>query len=107
MVQKNEKKDNVSDLNDSQQAIIASLPLPAENKCKREKRELVVAVLYLVDNWCWHNLPHGLPPYTTAANFYYSAIKSRLWEKIHTAMTESKERKRHVRFILPISMAQN
>ena len=53
------------------------------------KRELVNAVLYLVDNGCkWRNLPHDFPPYTTVSNFYYAAIRSRLWEKVRAALEE-------------------
>jgi len=49
MIQKNERKPYVSDLSDSQWSIIAPLFPPAGNKSKWEKRELVDAVLYLVD----------------------------------------------------------
>ncbi len=89
MIQKNERKRYASDLSDSQWAIIAPLFPPAGNKSKWEKRELIDAVLYLVDNGCkWRNLPHDFPPYTTVANFYYAAIKSGLWEKIRAALVE-------------------
>ncbi len=89
MIQKNERKHYASDLSDRQWAIIAPLFPPAGNKSKWEKRELVDAVLYLVDNGCkWRNLPHDFPPYTTVANFYYAAIKSGLWEKIRAALVE-------------------
>ncbi len=87
MIEENERKRYASDLSDSQWAIIAPLFPPAGNKSKREKRELVDAILYLVDNGCkWRNLPHDFPPYTTVANFYYAAIKSGLWEKIRTTL---------------------
>ncbi|MCI8869492.1 MAG: transposase [Lawsonibacter sp.] len=47
------------------------------------------AVLYFADNGCkWRNLSHGFPPYTTAANFYYAAIRSGLWEKSRAALVE-------------------
>ncbi len=89
MIQKNERKHYASDLSDSQWAMIAPLFPPAGNKSKWEKRELVDAVLYLVENGCkWRNLPHDFPPYTTVANFYYAAIKSGLWEKIRAALVE-------------------
>jgi len=43
----------------------------------------------LADNGCKRrNLPHGFPPYATAADFYYAAIKSGLWEKIRAALVE-------------------
>ena len=89
MIQRNERRRYGSDLSDSQWAIIAPLFLRAGNRSKWEKRELVDAVLYFVDNGCkWRNLPHDFPPYTTVANFYYAAIRSGLWEKILTALVE-------------------
>ena len=89
MIQKNERRRYASDLSDSQWAIIEPLFPPAGNRSKWEKRELVNAVLYFVDNGCkWRNLPHDFPPYTTVANFYYAAIRSGLWEKILAALVE-------------------
>ena len=89
MIQKNERKHYASDLSDSQWAMKEPLfPRPG-NKSKWGKRELVDAVLYFVENGCkWRNLPHDFPPYTTVANFYYTAIKSGLWEKIRAALVE-------------------
>jgi len=47
------------------------------------KRELVNAMLYLVDNGCkWRNLPHDFPPYSTVHSFYRRARLSGLWDKI-------------------------
>ena len=89
MIQKNERRSYASDLSDSQWAVMAPLFPRAGNRSKWEKRELVNAVLYFVDNGCkWRNLPHDFPPYTTVANFYYAAIRSGLWEKIRAALVE-------------------
>lgn len=89
MIQKNERRSYASDISDSQWAMIEPLFPPAGNRSKWEKRELVDAVLYFVDNGCkWRNLPHDFPPYTTVANFYYAAIRSGLWEKICAALVE-------------------
>ena len=89
MIQKNERRRYASDLSDSQWAIIKPLFPRAGNRSKWEKRELVDAVLYFVDNGCkWRNLPHDFPPYTTVANFNYAAIQSGLWEKICAALVE-------------------
>ena len=89
MITKNERKEYASDLTDRQWSLIAALFPPAGNKSKWEKRELVNAVLYLVENECkWRNLPHDFPPHTTVSNFYYAAIKSGLWEKILAALVE-------------------
>lgn len=89
MIQKNERHKYASDLSDSQWAIIQPLLPPAGNRSEWEKRELIDAVLYFVDNSCkWRNLPHDFPPYTTVANFYYAAIQSGLWEKVRAALVE-------------------
>jgi putative transposase len=89
MIIQNERKRYASDLADSQWAVIAPLFPVAGNKSKWEKRELVNAVLYLVENGCkWRNLPHDFPPHTTVSNFYYAAIKSGLWERIRAALVE-------------------
>lgn len=90
MIIKNERKKYASDLTDSQWEMIVPLFPPAGNKSKWEKRELVDAVLYLVDNGCkWRNLPHDFPPHTTVSNFYYAAIKSGLWEKLLAALVRN------------------
>ena len=89
MIQKNERRSYTSDLSNRQWAVIEPLFPRAGNRSKWEKRELVNAVLYFVDNGCkWRNLPYDFPPYTTAANFYYAAIRSGLWEKIRAALVE-------------------
>ena len=84
-----ERRSYASDLSDSQWAVIAPLFPRAGNRSKWEKRELVNAVLYLIENGCkWRNLPHDFPPYTTVANFYYAAIRSGLWGRIRAALVE-------------------
>lgn len=89
MIQENDRRSYASDLSDSQWAVIEPLFPRIGNRSKWEKRELVNAVLYLVDNGCkWRNLPHDFPPYTTVANFYYAAIRSGLLEKIRAALVE-------------------
>ena len=89
MIQKNERHKYVSDLSDSQWAIIEPLFPQAGNRSKWEERELVDAVLYFVNNGCkWRNLPHDFPPYTIVSNFYHAAIRSGLWERICTALVE-------------------
>jgi len=85
----NEQRSYASDLSDSQWAVIEPLFPRAGNRGKWEKRELVDAELYFVDNGCkWQNLPHDSPPYTTVVNFYYATIRSGLWEEILAAHVE-------------------
>lgn len=90
MIKKNERKAYASDLTDSQWAVIAFLFPPPGNKSKWEKRELVNAILYLVENGCkWRNLPHDFPPHTTVSNFYYACVGNGLWEKIRASLVEN------------------
>lgn len=61
--------------------------------CMREykysKRELLNAVLYLVDSGCkWRQLPHDFPPYSTVRSFYRRARVGGLWDKILEHMIE-------------------
>ena len=84
---KNERKKYASDLTDSQWEIIKPLLPKAGKKSKWEKRELINAVLYLLENGCkWRTLPYDFPPHTTVSNFYYAAGKSGLWEKLLAAL---------------------
>ena len=83
MIEENKRKAYESDLTDSQWEIIEPLMWKSGNKSKWEKRELINAVLYLVDSGCkWRQLPHDFPPHTTVSNFYYKAVREGLWEKI-------------------------
>lgn len=83
MIVENKRKAYESDLTDSQWEIIEPLMWKSGNKSKWEKRELINAVLYLVDSGCkWRQLPHDFPPHTTVSNFYYKAVREGLWEKI-------------------------
>ena len=71
-----------TDLTDEQWAEIAPLFVGTRNR-KWEKRELVNAVLHLVDNGCkWRALPHDFPPYSTVHSFYRRARLNGLWDKI-------------------------
>ena len=71
-----------TNLTDEQWAVISPLFKGMRNR-KWNKRELVNAVLYLVDNGCkWRNLPHDFPPYSTVHSFYRRARLSGLWDKI-------------------------
>lgn len=83
MIIENKRKAYETDLTDSQWEIIKLLMWKSGNKSKWEKRELINAVLYLVDSGCkWRQLPHDFPPYTTVLNFYRKAVREGIWEKI-------------------------
>ena len=77
-----ERQSYPTDLTDEQWAIIAPL-FVGMREYKYSKRELLNAVLYLVDNGCkWRQLPHDFPPYSTVHSFYRRARLSGLWDRI-------------------------
>ncbi len=83
MIIENKRKAYSTDLTDEQWKLIEPLMWKSGNKSKWEKRELINAVLYLVDSGCkWRQLPHDFPPYTTVLNFYRKAVREGLWDKI-------------------------
>lgn len=83
MIVEKKRKAYETDFTDSQWEIIEPLMWKSGNKSEWEKKELINAVLYIVDSGCkWRQLPHDLPPYTTVSNFYYKAVREGLWEKI-------------------------
>ena len=83
MIIENKRKAYDTDLTDEQWKLIEPLMWKSGNKSKWEKRELINAVLYLVDSGCkWRQLPHDFPPYTTVLNFYRKAVREGLWDKI-------------------------
>ena len=93
MIIENKRKAYETDLTDKQWEEIKPLLWKSGNKSKWEKRELINAVLYLVDSGCkWRQLPHDFPPYTTVLNFYRKAVREGTWEKILKALV-SKTRK--------------
>lgn len=83
MIIENKRKAYDTDLTDEQWKLIEPLMWKSGNKSKWEKRELINAVLYLVDSGCkWRQLPHDFPPYTTVLNLYRKAVREGLWDKI-------------------------
>ena len=82
------RKKYKTDLTDEQWTEIVPLFVGTRNR-KWEKRELVNAVLYLVDNGCkWRALPHDFPPYSTVHSFYRRARLSGLWDRILEHLVE-------------------
>ena len=98
MIVENKRKAYETDLTDSQWEIIEPLMWKSGNKSKWEKRELINAVLYIVDSGCkWRQLPHDFPPHTTVSNFYYKAVREGLWDKILKVMGyQNSERSRKI-----------
>lgn len=88
-----ERQSYSTDLTDKQCSEIESL-FADMREYKYSKRELLNAVLYLVDNGCkWRNLPHDFPAWQTVYSFFRRAIKSRLWDRILERMIELTRKK--------------
>ena len=82
-----------TDLTDEQWAQIEPL-FVGMREYKHSKRELVNAVLYLVDSGCkWRQLPHDFPPAFTVHSFYRRARLSGLWDKILEHLVKLTRRK--------------
>ena len=87
MIIENKRKAYETDLTDKQWEEIKPLLWKSGNKSKWEKRELINAVLYLVDSGCKSiQLPRDFPPYTTVLNFYRKAVREGTWKKILKAL---------------------
>ena len=82
-----------TDLTDEQWAIIAPL-FKGMRQYKYSKRELLNAVLYLVDNGCkWRALPHEFPAWQTVYSFFRRAKETGLWDKILQHLVEVTRRR--------------
>ena len=87
-MEKEKTKGYPTDLTDEQWSEIEPLFVGMRNR-KWEKRELVNAVLYLVDNGCkWRSLPHDFPNWKTVYSFFSRAKKNGLWDNILKHMVE-------------------
>lgn len=82
-----------TDLTDSQWAVIAPL-FVGMREYKYSKRELLNAVLYVVDNGCkWRALPHEFPAWQTVYSFFRRAKETGLWDKILQYLVEVTRRR--------------
>ena len=86
------RKSYPTDLTDSQWAIIAPL-FKGMREYKYSKRELLNAVLYVVDNGCkWRALPHEFPAWQTVYSFFRRAKETGLWDNILQHLVEPEEK---------------
>jgi putative transposase len=71
-----------TDLTDEQWAILEPL-FVGMREYKYSKRELLNALLYVVDSGCkWRQLPHDFPVWQTVYSFFRRATKKGLWNKV-------------------------
>ena len=76
------RKSYPTDLTDVQWCEIAPL-FVGMREYKHSKRELLNAVLYVVDSGCkWRELPHDFPAWQTVYSFFRRANEKGLWDKI-------------------------
>jgi len=78
------------DLTDAEWAILEPMlppPVAAGAPRKTDFREVVDAILYLLENGCkWKALPHDFPPEGTVRDYFHPWRRSGLWEKIHDTL---------------------
>ncbi len=81
-----------SDLTDAQWERIAPLIPPAKSGGRPRTvaiRAILNAIFYRTKTGCqWRNLPHDLPPWSTAAGYYRIWRRSGVWETIHDSLRE-------------------
>ena len=78
-----------TDLTDKQWAEIEPLFMGMRQR-KYSKRELLDALLYLVDAGCkWRQIPHDFPPFQTVYSFFRRAKASGLWDRLLEHMVRS------------------
>ena len=71
-----------TDLTDTQWVQIEPL-FVGMREYKHSKRELLNAVLYVVDSGCkWRQLPHDFPAWQTVYSFFRRANEKGLWDNI-------------------------
>ena len=89
------RKAYTTDLTDAQWSLIEGgfpLRLPGSSGRPREiaYREIVNAILYLLDTGCqWRNLPHDLPCYKTVSHYYHAWRKNGLLERLEAGLRRS------------------
>ena len=89
------RKAYTTDLTDAQWSLIEgcfSVRPPGSRGRPREiaYREIVNAILYLLDTGCqWRNLPHDLPGYTSVSDYYHAWRKNGLLERLEASLRRS------------------
>ena len=82
-----------TDLTDEQWTEIEPL-FVGMREYKYSKRELLNAVLYVVDSGCkWRQLPHDFPVWQTVYSFFRRAKETGLWDKMLRHLVEVTRKK--------------
>lgn len=79
-----------SDLTDEEWNLIRRYipaPKPGPNPYKYDRREIVNAIRYKLRSGCgWEYLPHDLPPWKSASDYFYLWRDDGTWERLTTAL---------------------
>lgn len=81
-----------SDLSDAEWQILEPLvpaPLPRGRPAKWSRREIVNAIVYVLQTGCaWSLLPHEFPPSSTVFWYFRQWRRRTVWEQINTVLRE-------------------
>ena len=86
------RKAYTTDLSEAQWSLIEGFfPVRPPGSTGRPReiayREIVNAILYLLDTGCqWRNLPHDLPCYSSVSHYYHTWRKSGLLERMEESL---------------------
>jgi transposase len=85
-----------TDLSDQEYALIRELipaPRPGGRPRRLDQRELINAVLYLVETGApWRLLPPGFPPWPTVYWYFRRWEREGVWERIHARLLRAGRR---------------
>jgi len=96
-----------SDLSDEEWAILEPLipaPKPGGRPAKVPRREIVNAILYVLENGIkWRAMPHDLPHRSTVYHYFRKWQKERVWERAAQALVR-RDRERERRYASPSAL---
>ena len=99
-----------SDLSDAEWAILEPLipaPKPGGRPAKVPRREIVNAILYVLENGIkWRAMPHDLPHWSTVYHYFRKWQKEGVWEKAAQALAR-RDREREGRYASPSALVMD
>ena len=99
-----------SDLSDAEWAILEPLipaPKPGGRPAKVPRREIVSAILYVLENGIkWRAMPHDLPHWSTVYHYFRKWQKEGVWEKVAQVLAR-RDRERGGRYASPSALVMD
>ncbi len=99
-----------SDLSDAEWALLEPLipaPKPGGRPAKVPRREIVNAILYVLENGIkWRAMPHDLPHWSTVYHYFRKWQKEGIWEKAVQALARQ-DREREGRQASPSALVMD